>query len=66
MPPRIELLAVDEQGRQAEGCLGTRSMPFVVGTEPIDSAPCATTRVVREAGGKIKGFFERLFNESEN
>lgn len=66
MPPQVELLAVDDQGRQAEGCMGTRSMPFVAGSEPVDSAPCATTRVVRETSGKIKRFFERLFNESEN
>jgi len=40
---RVRFVQVDEQGRFARGCVNGRRLPFVDGTVPRRSAPCAVT-----------------------
>jgi len=40
---RIRFVRVDDQGRNAQGCINGRRLPFVDGTVPRTRAPCAVT-----------------------
>ncbi|HSH42260.1 MAG TPA: penicillin-binding protein 1B [Arenicellales bacterium] len=40
---RIRFVRVDDRGRNAEGCINGRRLPFIEGTVPRNRAPCAIT-----------------------
>jgi penicillin-binding protein 1B len=57
-PENIERVWIDpETGLLADKeCAGAVELPFVAGSAPQDSAPCA-----RSVGGSIKNWFQRMF-----
>lgn len=42
---RMRFVQIDEQGRFARGCVNGRQLPFIEGTVPRRTAPCAVTSV---------------------
>lgn len=42
---RTQFAKIDEQGRLAKGCINGRRLPFIEGTVPRRTAPCAITSV---------------------
>jgi penicillin-binding protein 1B len=59
IPDNIELVWIDSAtGRRAdENCQAVVSLPFIKGSAPVDTAPCAT----HAQGQSIKNWFKRLF-----
>ncbi len=59
MPENIESIWVDPVTglRADENCHGAIELPFIRGSEPTETAPCAT----RSPTGSLKSWFERLF-----
>jgi penicillin-binding protein 1B len=57
-PESVERVWIDpETGLLADkGCAGAVELPFAAGSAPQDSAPCA-----RSVGGRLKSWFQRLF-----
>jgi penicillin-binding protein 1B len=42
---RVRFAKIDERGRYAGGCVNGRQLPFIEGTVPVESAPCAVSSV---------------------
>ena len=59
MPENIEMIQVDSAtGLRADaGCQGSVELPFIRGSGPTETAPCATHAPARS----LKSWFERLF-----
>lgn len=62
VPPRpdnVEMVSVDAvTGRRADdNCRGAVSLPFINGSAPVETAPCAAS----SPGPSIKNWFKRLF-----
>jgi penicillin-binding protein 1B len=72
-PESIETAAIDPQtGLLGKGCPGAVDLPFVKGSAPRDSAPCAgglggvveaVGKAVEDAVKPIRGWLERLFGK---
>ena len=65
-PQGVDLVAVDGKGRYANGCARALKLPFISGSEPQESAPCATLVSPRKVGGSIKRFFKNLFGDGDD
>jgi len=59
VPENIELVWVDPEKnlRADQACSGAIELPFIRGSAPTETAPCAKTSPVKS----IKSWFKRLF-----
>ena len=59
LPAGLENIQIDRQTglRGDQGCVDTEWLPFIIGTAPDESAPCAN-KGVKKAWGKFKGLFQ--------
>lgn len=59
-PDSIEMVAVDSATglRADENCQGTVTLPFIRGSAPVETAPCATRSPIKSVKSWFKGLFE--------